>query len=133
MSRKLHSPSLPIIRLLAIFTITFSIFLVIDISRRATSTFHAIREKDEVNQEITIEMARQEQLKTQLAYVAGDDYIDEAARKQLKWAKPNETVMVILLLKSSSELSLSDSMVPSSGKAADSPWQAWQQLIFGAP
>ena len=68
------------------------------------------------------------------SYAASDLYVEEVARKELKWTKQGEIVTVVLPEYEAAPLPVpknSETILPSA--APETPQQAWWDLFFGTP
>ena len=79
-------------------------------------------------------MARshQQKLLARRSYVASDLYVEEVARRELKWARPNEIVVVVM--PTPEAVASSDqgqSPAAGVGPVARTPVEAWWLLFFG--
>ena len=132
MKKKRQIPKLPLAQFIAIIALSISIFLIVDFGRRAAANYRVQREAERLGQEV--ELARQDQanLLARRTYVASDLYVEEVARHELKWASPDETVIVIMPTPEAvSHLFDSTSAVATSAPVAQTPLQAWLLLLFG--
>jgi hypothetical protein len=131
-TKKRSGSKAPIAQFVAIIALSISIFLIVDFGRRAAANYRVVREAERLSQEV--QMARQQQadLLARRSYIASDLYVEEVARRELKWASPGETVLVIMPTPEAVTLSSSsDSSAISSAPLAQTPPQAWWHLFFG--
>jgi len=115
----------------AIIALTISVFLIVDFGRRAAANYRIQREADRLAQEVAAAHRYQNKLLEQRTYAASDLYVEEVARRELKWAKPGETVVVVL---PTPEAQPNTGVTASAGiqpVAITTPRQAWWQLFFG--
>ena len=107
---------------------------LVDLARRAAANYRVQREAYRLTQEVETIRDYQAKLLARRTYVASDLYVEEVARKELKWAKPGETVIVVM---PTPEAAVSANQTPQRGDTTSAvpqtPLQAWQQLFFGAP
>ena len=133
MKKKRQIPKAPVAQFIAIIALSISIFLIVDFGRRAAANYRVQREAERLSQEV--EMARQIQaeLLAQRTYAASDLYVEEVARKQLKWARPGETVIVVLATPEAVASPPPQPVVQkiTTASVAQTPAQAWWQLFFG--
>jgi cell division protein FtsB len=131
--KKKPTPKTPLAQFVAIIALSISIFLTIDLGRRSAANYRVQREADRLSQEVALANQEQEALLAWREYIASDLYIEEVARRDLKWARTDETVMVVLATPAVQSVSppLSDAMQPSE-PVAQSPTEAWWILFFGA-
>jgi cell division protein FtsB len=121
----------PVAQFIAIIVLTISIFLIVDFGRRAAVNYRVQRESARLEQEVEAAQRYQARLLAQRTYAASDLYVEEVARRELKWAKPGETVVVVIpeeQLQASQQESPQED-IPTAG--AISPQQAWWHLFFG--
>ena len=116
----------------AIIALSISIFLIIDLGRRAAANYRVQREAYRLTQEVEAMSEHQAKLLARRSYVASDLYVEEVARSELKWAQPGETVIVVLATPA-----VMTSQPSSAGQEvavqhpAQTPADAWWQLFFG--
>ena len=132
MKKKKRSFKAPIAQFIAIIALTISIVLIVDFGRKAAVNYKIQREAARLEQEVEAARRYQSRLLAQRTYAASDLYVEEIARRELKWAKPGETVIVVLP-DTEDELVMVDAPQESNRTAgAISPQQAWWQLFFGS-
>ena len=95
-SRKRPNVKASLAQFIAIIALSISIFLIVDLGRRATANYRIQREAERLSQEIEAAQRYQTKLLAQRTYAASDLYVEEVARRELKWAKPGEVVIVVL-------------------------------------
>jgi cell division protein FtsB len=122
----------PLAQFIAIIALSISIFLIVDLGRRATTNYRIQREAERLSQEVKAARLYQSQLLAQRTYAASDLYVEEIARRELKWAQPGEIVIVVL---PTPEASQPFSEPPEAAEkvvsAPTTPLQAWWYLFFG--
>lgn len=133
MKKKKTASKTPLAQFVAIIALSISIFLTIDLGRRAAANYRVQREADRLSQEVALAQQEQQALLARRDYVASDLYVEEVARQDLKWARPDETVMVVM----ATPLAAADTPTAAvsaeiSLPAAQSPAEAWWILFFGA-
>jgi cell division protein FtsB len=131
-TKKKQSSKVPLAQFIAIIVLSISVFFIIDFARRAAANYRVQREAERLTQEVETAQQQQEKLLARRSYVAGNAYIEEVARKELKWAKPGETVMVVLPTPEAvSSAAARATPAESIGRAARTPTEAWWLLFFG--
>lgn len=83
----------------------------------------------EIESEIAALQAEQAQLEKELEYAQSDAYVEQAARTELKWSKPGETVIVPIDV---SETPVPEDMAPPPLGAPTpevSPKSRWEEFI----
>ena len=102
--------------------------------RRAAANYRVQREAERLSQEVEQARLQQQRLLARRSYVASDLYIEEVARRELKWARPGETVVVVMAnpetSKSEPDLEIQAKTV---GPVVQTPVQAWWLLFFDSP
>src|SRR4029450_6982895 len=86
----------PLAQFIAIIALSISIFLIVDLGRRATANYRIQREAEQLSREVEAAKRPQAKLLPQRPYAASDLYVEEVARRELKWANPGEVVIVVL-------------------------------------
>jgi cell division protein FtsB len=132
--KRKRGPQFPLSQFIAIIVITISVFLVVDFARRTATTFRIKNEAARLEQEIAVVRSRRETLEARLNYVQSDAYVEELARTQLKWARPGETVVVVMATPQPVVTPPpAGDATPAEVVAPGAPWQAWWRLFFKAP
>lgn len=131
MKKKRQGPKAPIAQFIAIIALSISIFLIVDLGRRAAANYRVQREAERLSQEVEHAQQRQAQLLARRSYVASDLYVEEVARNELKWAKPGETVIVVLPTPEAPTPLSQIRQKATTGLVVQTPAQAWRLLFFG--
>ncbi len=131
MKIKKFSVKAPAAQFVAILALTLSIFLIVDFGRRAATNYRIQREADRLAQEVEAAQRYQTRLLAQRTYAASDLYVEEVARRELKWAKPGETVLVVLATPEAQFTNPAATSPPNPARAITTPQQAWLNLFFG--
>ena len=132
MKRKRQNSNAPLAQFVAIIALSISIFLIVDLGRRAAANYRIQREAERLTQEVEAAKRYQAKLLAQRTYAASDLYVEEIARNELKWAKPDETVMVVIPTYEETAGSSSRISETRQGNSLPrTPQQAWWQLFFG--
>jgi cell division protein FtsB len=131
-TKRKQSSKVPLAQFVAIIALSISIFFIIDLGNRAAANYRVRREAERLNQEVEIARRYQEKLLARRSYVASDLYIEEVARKELKWARPGETVIVVMPTPEvPTQLPSPDTQTATIGVDVHTPAQAWWLLFFG--
>lgn len=131
MKKKRQFVKAPLAQFVAIIALSISIFLIVDLGRRAAANYRTQREAEQLGQEVEAARQYQSKLLAQRTYAASDLYVEEVARQELKWAKAGETVVVVLPTYEQASLAPGKADVKKSPFVAKTPEQAWWQLFFG--
>jgi cell division protein FtsB len=130
--KKRPGPKLPVAQFVAIIALSISVFLIIDLGRRAAANYRVQREAYRLGQEVETVRQHQARLLARRTYVASDLYVEEVARNELKWAKPDETVFVVLATPAANTSQPGQVSAEVTGPyPARTPAEAWWQLFFG--
>ena len=131
-TKKRQSSKIPLAQFVAIIALSISVFLIVDLGRRAAANYRVQREEERLNQEVEMAQQYQKKLLTRRTYVASDLYVEEVARKELKWARPGETVVVVMPTPEAVALSPQQNRhMVNVGPVARAPVEAWWLLFFG--
>jgi len=130
---KSQSSRAPLAQFVAILALTVSIFLIVDFGRQAAANYRSQREAERLSQEVEAVRQVQAKLLAQRTYAASDLYVEEVARRELKWAQPGETVYVVVPhFEPSHPLNLNAKTTKNNLKVtATTPQEAWWELFFG--
>ena len=132
MKKKTQYATAPLAQFIAIIALTISIFLIVDFGRRAAANYRSQREAARLTQEVEAASKYQAKLLARRTYAASDLYVEEVARKELKWVKPGETVVVVMpTLEPSRPIKTSAETLKAPSPGSTSPQQAWQRLFLG--
>jgi cell division protein FtsB len=130
--KKRQSPKLPLAQFVAIIALSISLFLVVDFARRAASNYRVQREAERLEQEVDQAQQRQQKLLAKRSYVASDLYVEDIARKELKWARAGETVVVVMpSFEAADQASSPMVQTQNVGPVAQTPIHAWWLTFFG--
>jgi hypothetical protein len=131
-TKKRPGPKVPLAQFVAIIALSISIFLIVDFGRRAAANFRVQREAERLSQEVELARQQQADLLAWRSYVASDLYVEEVARRELKWASPGETVLVVMPTPEAVAMAAgSDTSAISASAIVQTPAQAWWRLFFG--
>ena len=129
--KKRQNARVPLAQFVAIIALTISIFLIVDLGRRAATNYRIQREAERLSQEVEVARQYQARLLARRTYAASDLYVEEVARNELKWARPGETVVVVIptyeTARPTDRLATTNTKV----QVVTTPQQAWWQLFFG--
>ena len=131
MKKKRQGVRAPLAQFVAILALTISIFLIVDLGRRAATNYRIQREAERLSQEVEAARQYQDNLLAQRTYAASDLYVEEVARKELKWARPGETVVVVMPTPEPGSPINGTASVQGVQSGATNPQQAWWNLFFG--
>jgi cell division protein FtsB len=126
-----HSSKTTLAQFVAIIALSISIFLIVDLGRRAAANYRVQREAERLTQEVEAAKRYQANLLAQRTYAASDLYVEEIARNQLKWAKPGEKVIVVVPNYEETTHPLTQPADNKQKLTIRTPQQAWWQLFFG--
>jgi hypothetical protein len=130
-TKKRPGPKIPIAQFVAVIALSISIFLIVDFGRRAAATYRVQREAERLSQEVQLARQQQADLLARRSYVASDLYVEEVARQELKWASPNETVLVIMPTPEAVTPSThAEPLATDPATIVQTPLQAWWHLFF---
>lgn len=131
MKKKRQSSRTPLAQFVAIIALTISIFLIVDFGRRAATNYRIQREAEHISQQVEAARRYQARLLARRTYAASDLYVEEVARNELKWAKPGETVVVVMPTVEEARSFNLPSETKTEVRVVETPQQAWWRLFFG--
>lgn len=132
MTKKRPGPKVPIAQFIAVIALSISIFLVIDFGRRAAANYRVQREAQRLSQEVETVRQQQAELLAWRSYVASDLYVEEVARKELRLARPNETVVIVMPTPEAIAITTTtESLAEVTAPIIQTPAEAWWHLFFG--
>ena len=132
MKKKAQYAKAPLAQFIAIIALTISLFLIVDFGRRAAANYRSQREATRLTQEVENARRYQAKLLARRTYAASDLYVDEVARNELKWAKPGESVVVVMpTFEPARPLIASPENQQAQSVESVSASEAWWQLFFG--
>ena len=106
-------------------------FLVMNFGQKAAVSYRIQREIDQLEQEVKAAETLHTKLLARRSYVASDLYVEKVARRDLKWAKSNETIVVVL---TPNQPKLGENIhIPAVTENIKhtSPADSWAKLFFG--
>jgi cell division protein FtsB len=130
--RRIHRSQLSLAHLAAVVIVALSVLLVVDFGLKAADLFRVSQEARVLEQEMNRQLGIRQQLQKRLDYVQSDAYVEEAARKLLRWSRPGETV-VMVMSPPAAATTTRDTIQPASREDATprSSWLRWWFLFFG--
>lgn len=132
--KKRQNPRTPLAQFVAIIALTISIFLIVDLGRRAATNYRIQREAERLTQEVAAAREYQNKLLERRTYAASDLYVEAVARNELKWAKPGETVVMVLPTYETARAPNQPAVdAEQHVQVIKTPEQAWWELFFGDP
>ena len=132
LGKKRLPSSIPIAQFVAIIALSISVFLIVDLGRRAAANYRIQREAERLEQMVEAAQSYQTKLLAQRTYAASDLYVEEIARRELKWSRPGETVVVIMPEYEQAPGTVEqEAGLDEPAFVAKSPPEAWWYLFFG--
>lgn len=102
--------------------------LMMDLNTRLQELSRVSAQRDLVKTQVAAQVATQQYLKTRIAYVDSDEYVEEWARQEAHMARPGDHVIVPL----PPENVQPTTMPPVSPTIEPAkPWEVWWALFFG--
>ena len=134
MYRKLwqQRPLLTIPQIIALLVVLASLFIALDLSRRARAGELVGGDESIVAEELAIETTRQVELQATLEYVQSEDYVAAYARDEGGYLLPGEKRVVPLVMEVTPQITAVPQETPDPASYA-MPWQAWWRLLTDAP
>ena len=129
-ARKRKKIELPVAQFIAIIVLSIVLFLVVDFARRTASGYRVYREEARLKAQLAPLEETHQQLLTQRAYAQTDAYVEEIARRELKWSKPGEVVVVVLTTPQAGYSSPAALNSAGAFPPADTPFSGWFNLFF---
>jgi cell division protein FtsB len=131
-TKKRPGPKVPIAQFIAVIALSISIFLVIDFGRRAAANYRVQREAQRLSQEVEAVSQQQAQLLAWRSYVASDLYVEDVARKELRLARPGETVVIVMPTPEAvAVMTTTEVAAEVTAPIIQTPAEAWWHLFFG--
>ncbi len=132
MTKKHPGPKVPIAQFIAVIALSISIFLVVDFGRRAAANYRIQREAQRLSQDVELVRQQQAELLAWRSYVASDLYVEQVARKELRLARPGETVVIVMPTpETAAVVTTTESPAEVAAPIIQTPTEAWWHLFFG--
>ena len=123
-----------LVKFALIFVATVFAFLLVTLGRRVIANYHLSFEAERLGHQLAALQERHQALEKQLQDVQTDAYVEEVARTQLRWARPGETVVVVMPIPKAAPASTPEASAASGdGAAGVPPWLSWWTALFGTP
>lgn len=134
MYRKLwqQRPLLTIPQIIALLVVIASLFIALDLNRRARAGELVGGDETIIEQELAVETTRQVELQATLEYVQSEDYVAAYARDEGGYLLPGEKRVVPLVIEVTRAETAVVASTPDPAQYAQ-PWQAWWRLLTDAP
>ncbi len=125
-------PLLTLPQIIALLIIGGSLFVALDLNRRAQQSQGAGMGQEALQAQVQIEQTRQVELQVTLEYVQSDDYVAVYAREEGGFLLAGEKRIVPLTIDATP---LPTAVPPPTPDPANNarPWQAWWRLLSDAP
>ena len=121
-----------LVQVIVTLVLAIVLFLVVDLGRHAAANYQVQREAELFSQQLTLAQEHQNELLSRRSYVASDLFVEQVARKELKWAKTGETVLVILPPDEENDLLMKKQAATlQTINTSQTPPQAWWTIFFG--
>ena len=133
MSKAKRHRTVPFTQLVTVVVATMAISMIVDFGRKATANYRIQREEIRLEQEIAAERVQHEALLARREYVQTDEYVEQVAREELKWARAGETVIIPIPLKRKPPPTPETSPAPGKLSQREFYWQEWWGLFFDRP
>jgi cell division protein FtsB len=130
MSRPKSPPLVSGAQFLAIVVLTISIFLIVDLGRRATAGYHVTQAEKRLRQEIDAALDRQEELRARRDHVASDSYVEEWARQEGHMIHPGDKPLILVTPQSRHMAMPQASPVDEPSEERTPNWTHWWLLFF---
>jgi cell division protein FtsB len=114
----------------AIIVAIVALSLVIDFGRKAAINYRIQREVDRLEQEVAAARQEQQRLLTLKAYVQTDEYVEKAAREELRWARLGEAVIIVRPIARQAPPPAQEAILSTEPAGAKSYWREWWALFF---
>jgi cell division protein FtsB len=130
MKKAKNQPLITGTQFVAIVILTISIFLIIDLGRRATAQYHVSQAERRLTLEIDDTLAQQTRLEARRDYVASDAYVEEWAREQAHMIRPGD--QPVILVTTEAPRTAPRVSAPQAPPAAEEVpnWYYWWELFF---
>ncbi len=122
-SAKLNLRQLLMVGLLVLFGL-----LMMDLNTRLQELSRVSAQRDLVRTQVADQIATQQYLKTRIAYVDSDEYVEEWARQEAHMARPGDHV-IVPLPPENVQPTPTPLVLPIIEPAK--PWEVWWALFFG--
>ena len=130
-TKKRKTFELPVAQFIAILVLSISIFLIVDFGRRAATGYRVRREEEKLRSQLELLEKTQQTLLARRDYVQSDAYIEEVARKELKWSQPGEIIVVVMATpEAPPQTNLVSSSASQKVPQTETPLQVWFNLFF---
>jgi len=134
MYRKLwqQRPLLTIPQIIALLVVLASLFIALDLNRRARAGELVGGDESIIENERDMEITRQVELQATLEYVQSEDYVAAYARDEGGYLLPGEKRVVPLVIEVTPEGTAVPAATSDPAQQA-MPWQAWWRLLTDEP
>jgi cell division protein FtsB len=130
MSRPKSPPLVSGTQFLAIVVLTISIFLIVDLGRRATASYHVTQAEKRLHREIAAALQRKEDLEARRDHIASDAYVEEWAREQAHMIYPGDKPLILITPQAQHPQLPQATSVATSEPEHIPNWYHWWLLFF---
>jgi len=121
--KKVNKRRLLIVSLLIVFGL-----MMMDLNSRLQELSRVSTQRDLVQTQVIAEITTQQAIKTRIAYVDSEEYVEEWARQEAHMAKPGDHV-IVPLPPADIQPTPTPFILPTIEPAK--PWEVWWALFFG--
>ncbi len=137
-TRRKKKLDFPIMQFLAVLTVSMVLFLLFGFTHRAALNYRVQQRKAHLEQQYMLLVQENAQLTRRFQEVQTDAYVEQLARRELRWSRPGEKMVVIVAPPQAGAISTgrpetSSAPVPvpeTSAPPTIEPLDRWLELFF---
>ncbi len=132
-TRRKKKLDFPITQFVIVVAASLALFMLLGFTRRAARSYRVQQQKVRLQAEYAALQQEHSQLVQRYQEVQTDAYVEQVARRELRWSRPGEKVVVIIAPPKAGAIATSGESMSGSDPAAappDTPLNHWRELFF---
>ncbi len=133
-TRRKKKLDFPITQFIIVVAASLALFMLLGFTRRAARSYRVQQQKARLQAEYAALQQEHSQLVKRYQEVQTDAYVEQVARRELRWSRPGEKVVVIIAPPKAGAIATAGESIPGAPTDAppDTPLNHWKELFFPA-
>lgn len=133
-TRKKKKLDFPLTQFIIVVAASLALFMLLGFTRRAARNYRVQQEKARLEAEYSALQQEHAHLAQRFQEVQTDAYVEQIARRELRWSRPGEKVVVIVAPPKAGTIATTGEGLPAPPADAppDTPLNHWMELFFPA-
>ncbi len=131
-TRRKKKLDFPVTQFIIVVAASLALFMLLGFTRRAARSYRVQQQKARLQAEYTALQHEHSQLVERYQEVQTDAYVEQIARRELRWSRPGEKVVVIIAPPKAGAIATTGESIAAPGEnpPPDTPLNHWRELFF---